>query len=212
MAKLRAVIIGATGLAGQQFIVALQDHPWFEIAGLAASPRSSGKPYAEALRAPRATAVGALQKCPMAAQTQSNLLLMAAAPRAPWAMAAPASRPMAAERPAPRATAAADSSELWNKQEPEGIFAIPPGSCFLSSFLRSTSVLNRVIFPVEDHGVFQKMRSRFVSSQHYGETISCPSFPLMNLWGCRDILLRNRPLSDGLYSIADKLRFHLVRQ
>ncbi len=50
MAKLRAVIIGATGLAGQQFISALRDHPWFEIAGLAASPRSAGKSYADALR------------------------------------------------------------------------------------------------------------------------------------------------------------------
>ena len=50
MSKLRAVIIGATGLAGQQFIAALRDHPWFEIAGLAASPRSAGKTYADALR------------------------------------------------------------------------------------------------------------------------------------------------------------------
>jgi aspartate-semialdehyde dehydrogenase len=48
--KLRSVIIGATGLAGQQFIAALQDHPWIEIAALAASPRSAGKSYAEALR------------------------------------------------------------------------------------------------------------------------------------------------------------------
>jgi aspartate-semialdehyde dehydrogenase len=51
MAKLRAVLIGATGLAGQQFIAALKDHPFIEITGLAASPRSAGKTYAEALRA-----------------------------------------------------------------------------------------------------------------------------------------------------------------
>jgi len=50
MAKLRSVIIGATGLAGQQFIAALKDHPLFEIAGLAASVRSAGKTYREALR------------------------------------------------------------------------------------------------------------------------------------------------------------------
>jgi len=50
MSKLRAVLIGATGLAGQQFIAALQNHPFIELAGLAASPRSAGKPYAEALR------------------------------------------------------------------------------------------------------------------------------------------------------------------
>ena len=51
MAKLRAVLIGATGLAGQQFIAGLKDHPFIEITGLAASPRSAGKTYAEALRA-----------------------------------------------------------------------------------------------------------------------------------------------------------------
>jgi aspartate-semialdehyde dehydrogenase len=50
MAKLRAVLIGATGLAGQQFIAALKDHPSIELTGLAASPRSAGKPYLEALR------------------------------------------------------------------------------------------------------------------------------------------------------------------
>ena len=46
MAKLRAVLIGATGLAGQQFIAALKDHPSIELTGLAASPRSAGKAYA----------------------------------------------------------------------------------------------------------------------------------------------------------------------
>ncbi|NNB90263.1 aspartate-semialdehyde dehydrogenase [Corallococcus exiguus] len=51
MAKLRAVLIGATGLAGQQFIAALKDHPFIELTGLAASPRSAGKSYADALRA-----------------------------------------------------------------------------------------------------------------------------------------------------------------
>jgi aspartate-semialdehyde dehydrogenase len=50
--KLRVAIVGATGIVGEQFIVALQDHPWFEIAQLAASPRSAGKPYKEALRDP----------------------------------------------------------------------------------------------------------------------------------------------------------------
>lgn len=50
MAKLRAVLIGATGLAGQQFIAALKAHPFLELAGLAASPRNAGKSYADALR------------------------------------------------------------------------------------------------------------------------------------------------------------------
>src|SRR5690242_19636361 len=50
MSQLRAVLIGATGLAGQQFIAALKEHPFIELTGLAASPRSAGKAYAEALR------------------------------------------------------------------------------------------------------------------------------------------------------------------
>lgn len=50
MAKLRAVLIGATGLAGQQFIAALNNHPYLELTGLAASPKNAGKTYAEALR------------------------------------------------------------------------------------------------------------------------------------------------------------------
>ena len=50
MDKIRVAIVGATGVIGQQFVVALQHHPWFEIALLAASERSAGKTYAEALR------------------------------------------------------------------------------------------------------------------------------------------------------------------
>jgi aspartate-semialdehyde dehydrogenase len=49
MSKLKAGIVGATGIAGQQFIVALQDHPLFEISRLAAGPRSAGKKYGAAL-------------------------------------------------------------------------------------------------------------------------------------------------------------------
>jgi aspartate-semialdehyde dehydrogenase len=49
MKKLKAGIVGATGIAGQQFVVALQAHPWFEVTRLAASPRSAGKPYGSAL-------------------------------------------------------------------------------------------------------------------------------------------------------------------
>ena len=47
--KLRAGIVGATGMVGQRFITLLQDHPYFEITALAASPRSAGKTYEEAL-------------------------------------------------------------------------------------------------------------------------------------------------------------------
>jgi aspartate-semialdehyde dehydrogenase len=52
MKRLKAGIVGATGIAGQQFVVALQDHPWFEIARLAASSKSAGKDYGTALRDP----------------------------------------------------------------------------------------------------------------------------------------------------------------
>jgi aspartate-semialdehyde dehydrogenase len=48
----RVAVVGATGIAGQQFLVALARHPWFEIVRLAASERSAGKRYAEALRDP----------------------------------------------------------------------------------------------------------------------------------------------------------------
>jgi aspartate-semialdehyde dehydrogenase len=48
--KFRVAIIGATGVVGQQFIVALEGHPWFELSCLAASKRSAGKSYAEALQ------------------------------------------------------------------------------------------------------------------------------------------------------------------
>lgn len=47
---IRVGIVGATGIVGQQFVVALQHHPWFRIAWLAASERSSNQTYEEALR------------------------------------------------------------------------------------------------------------------------------------------------------------------
>lgn len=47
----KVAVVGATGVAGQQFIAALQAHPWFTITTLAASHRSANKTYGEALRA-----------------------------------------------------------------------------------------------------------------------------------------------------------------
>jgi aspartate-semialdehyde dehydrogenase len=46
---LRAAIVGATGIVGQQFIVALNNHPWIKITLLAASERSAGRTYKEAI-------------------------------------------------------------------------------------------------------------------------------------------------------------------
>jgi aspartate-semialdehyde dehydrogenase len=48
--KKRVAVVGATGIAGQQFLVALAGHPWFEVVALAASERSAGKTYRAALR------------------------------------------------------------------------------------------------------------------------------------------------------------------
>lgn len=49
MKKLRAGIIGATGMVGQRFITLLENHPMFELTVLAASPRSAGKKYSQAV-------------------------------------------------------------------------------------------------------------------------------------------------------------------
>jgi len=49
MEKIKVGILGATGMVGQRFIQLLEDHPWFEISELAASERSAGKPYEEAV-------------------------------------------------------------------------------------------------------------------------------------------------------------------
>lgn len=46
----KVAVVGATGIAGQQFIAALASHPWFEVTHVAASARSAGRPYGEALR------------------------------------------------------------------------------------------------------------------------------------------------------------------
>jgi aspartate-semialdehyde dehydrogenase len=51
MATKRVAVIGATGVAGQQFLASLSNHPVFEITALAASPRSAGKAYREAITA-----------------------------------------------------------------------------------------------------------------------------------------------------------------
>ena len=47
--KLRVGILGATGMVGQRFISLLENHPWYEVTALAASPRSAGKTYEEAV-------------------------------------------------------------------------------------------------------------------------------------------------------------------
>jgi len=50
MQKLRAGIVGATGMVGQRFITLIEDHPYFELAAVIASPQSAGKPYGDAVK------------------------------------------------------------------------------------------------------------------------------------------------------------------
>ena len=47
--KLKVGILGATGMVGQRFIALLENHPWFEVTCVAASPRSAGKRYEDAV-------------------------------------------------------------------------------------------------------------------------------------------------------------------
>ena len=47
--KLRVGILGATGMVGQRFISLLENHPWYEVVTVAASARSAGKTYEEAV-------------------------------------------------------------------------------------------------------------------------------------------------------------------
>ena len=47
--KLKAGILGGTGMVGQRFIALLENHPWFEVTTIAASPRSAGRTYEEAV-------------------------------------------------------------------------------------------------------------------------------------------------------------------
>ncbi len=47
--KLKVGVLGATGMVGQRFISMLADHPWYEVVTVAASPRSAGKTYEEAV-------------------------------------------------------------------------------------------------------------------------------------------------------------------
>ncbi len=50
MPKIKVGILGATGMVGQRFITLLENHPWFEVACIAASPNSAGKTYEQAVK------------------------------------------------------------------------------------------------------------------------------------------------------------------
>ena len=48
----KVAIIGVTGAVGQEFVVSLENHPWFEVTQIAASDRSAGKKYLDAIKDP----------------------------------------------------------------------------------------------------------------------------------------------------------------
>lgn len=50
MKKIPVGILGATGMVGQRFVTLLRNHPWFDVTVVAASPRSAGKSYQEAVK------------------------------------------------------------------------------------------------------------------------------------------------------------------
>lgn len=50
MEKLKVGVLGATGMVGQNYIQLLQDHPWFKVVDVSASPRSAGKTYENAVK------------------------------------------------------------------------------------------------------------------------------------------------------------------
>ena len=49
MEKMKVGVVGATGMVGQRFLMLLENHPYFEVTALAASARSAGKTYEEAV-------------------------------------------------------------------------------------------------------------------------------------------------------------------
>ena len=47
--KLKCVVVGATGMVGQRFLTLLEHHPYFQVTGVAASAKSAGRKYSEAV-------------------------------------------------------------------------------------------------------------------------------------------------------------------
>ena len=83
MKQYKVGIIGGTGMVGQRFITLMEHHPWFQLTAIAASARSAGKPYAEAvagrwaLDTPMPEAAGDLEKyarleCPIVSNNSAH--------------------------------------------------------------------------------------------------------------------------------------------
>jgi aspartate-semialdehyde dehydrogenase len=65
MSRIRVAVLGATGVAGQQFLACLADHPMFEVVKVGASERSAGKKYGDAIK-DAGGKVSWFAKCPLA--------------------------------------------------------------------------------------------------------------------------------------------------
>ncbi|MEG2174603.1 MAG: aspartate-semialdehyde dehydrogenase [Oscillospiraceae bacterium] len=63
MKQFKVGVVGATGMVGQRFLTLLDQHPWFTVTALAASARSAGKPYAEAVEGRWALAIPMPEYC-----------------------------------------------------------------------------------------------------------------------------------------------------
>ncbi len=74
-------VLGATGMVGQRFVQLLENHPWFEVAWLAASDRSAGRPYAHAakwrINTPIPERVAAMQVAPAEPKGAPKLIFAA---------------------------------------------------------------------------------------------------------------------------------------
>jgi aspartate-semialdehyde dehydrogenase len=74
-------ILGATGIVGQRFVQMLASHPWFEVAWLAASDRSEGKPYAAAvswrMKTPLPPAIAAMTVSPASPRDAPGIVFAA---------------------------------------------------------------------------------------------------------------------------------------
>ncbi len=79
--KHKVGILGATGMVGQRFIQLLEDHPWFQVTWLAASDRSSGKSYGEAVRwkldTPLPASIAALPVSPASPENAPSIIFAA---------------------------------------------------------------------------------------------------------------------------------------
>mmetsp|Transcript_5974 Transcript_5974/g.25218 ORF Transcript_5974/g.25218 Transcript_5974/m.25218 type:complete len:112 (+) Transcript_5974:338-673(+) len=62
--RVKVGVLGCTGSVGQRFMTLLEDHPWFDVVGLGASPRSAGKKYNDAVSWKQASAIPEYARAP----------------------------------------------------------------------------------------------------------------------------------------------------